>query len=384
GTPIQSARLPNFSTSRCRLSDVATTGFERLYGRPPDVARAAPGRVNLIGEHTDYNDGFVMPIATPQSTRVELAARDRDMARVWSASIALDRPVAYRLGDERRRGEWIDYVQGVTAAMRARGLPIRGFDARIESDVPLGAGLSSSASLEIAVVRALAAAFGLAINPIDAARIGHDAETGLVGAPVGIMDQMAASLAAQDAALFLDTRSLDFEHLSLPAGTELAVIDSGITHQHASGEYHVRRGECVESARRLEVRALRDATPEQVSAARLPAPLDARARHVVTENRRVLAARDALARGDTSAFGALMNESHRSMRDDFQVSTPDVDALVEIARRQPGVFGARMTGGGFGGSIVVLVARGEARRVAESVAARYRREREKSPAILIP
>ena len=208
-----------------------------------DVSVRAPGRVNLIGDHTDYNDGFLMPIATPQHTRVEVATASGDVVRVWSASIASERPASYRLGEERRRGEWIDYVQGVTAAMRGRRLPIRGFDARIESDVPLGAGLSSSASLEIAMVRALGEAFGLAIDPIETARIGHDAETGLVGAPVGIMDQMAASLAAPDAALFIDTRSLQFEQLPLPSSAELVVIDSGITHRHAGGDYRVRRQE---------------------------------------------------------------------------------------------------------------------------------------------
>jgi len=363
---------------------VATNGFEILFGRPPEVARAAPGRVNLIGEHTDYNDGFVMPIATPQHARVELAPTRGDVARVWSTSMAGDRPVEYCVGDERRRGEWIDYVQGVTFAMRARGLRVGGFDARIESEVPLGAGLSSSAALEIAMVRALAAAFELALDPIETARVGHDAETRFVGAPVGIMDQMAASLAAPDAALFLDTRSLAFEQLPLPAATELAVIDSGITHAHASGEYRTRRDECVESARRLGVPALRDVTLDRLSDARLPPPLDARARHVVSENARVLDARAALQRGDPRRFGDLMNQSHRSMRDDFEVSTTDVDALVAIAQQQPEVFGARLTGGGFGGSVVLLVVRGAAHAVAEVVAARYRDERRRSAAILIP
>ena len=366
------------------MTEVATTGFEILFGRPPEVAREAPGRVNLIGEHTDYNDGFVMPIATPQHTRVELATVNGDAVRVWSASIAAERPATYRLGEERRRGEWVDYVQGVTAAMRGRRLAIRGFDARIESDVPLGAGLSSSASLEIAMVRALVEAFELAIDPIEIARIGHDAETGLVGAPVGIMDQMAASLAAPDAALFIDTRSLEFDQLSLPPSAALVVIDSGIKHQHASGEYRVRRQECADSATRLGVRALRDATPDLLAAAALPAPLDRRARHVVSENARVVEARDALKRGDATRFGELMNDSHRSMRDDFEVSTAEIDALVAIAQQQADVFGARMTGGGFGGSVVMLVARGAARQIGELVAARYRAEHNGTPAILIP
>ena len=366
------------------MSEVATTGFEILFGRPPEVVREAPGRVNLIGEHTDYNDGFVMPIATPQHTRVELAAASGNVVRVWSASVAAERPTTYRLGEERRRGEWIDYVQGVTAAMTGRRLPIRGFDARIESDVPLGAGLSSSASLEIAMVRAIGEAFEVAIDPIETARIGHDAETGLVGAPVGIMDQMAASLAAPDAPLFIDTRSLTFEQLSLPSSAELVVIDSGIKHQHAGGEYRVRRQECVDSARRLGVRALRDVTAAALAAAALPPPLDRRAGHVVSENARVLEARAALQRGDAKRFGELMNASHRSMRDDFEVSTPEIDRLVAIAQQRADVFGARMTGGGFGGSVVMLVARGAARELGELVAARYRAEHGGTPAILIP
>ena len=234
------------------------------------------------------------------------------------------------------------------------------------------------------MVRALGEAFELAIDSIEMARIGHDAETGLVGAPVGIMDQMAASLAAPDAALFIDTRSLAFEQLSLPAAAELVVIDSGIKHQHAGGEYRVRRQECVDSAQRLGVRALRDVTLEALAAAALPAPLDRRARHVVTENARVVEARDALHRGDAKRFGELMNDSHRSMRDDFEVSTPEIDALVALAQQQPDVFGARMTGGGFGGSVVTLVARGAAREIAELVATRYRAEHGGRPAILIP
>ena len=366
------------------MADVAAVAFEALFGRAPSLAGDAPGRVNLIGEHTDYNDGFVMPIATPQRTRVELAPRADDTARVWSANVADDRPLEFRVGGEVRRGAWIDYVQGVTAAMRARRLPIRGFDARIESAVPLGAGLSSSAALEIAVVRALCGAFDLDVDPVEGARIGHDAETTLVGAPVGIMDQMAATFAATDAALFLDTRTLAFEPLALPRGAALVVIDSGVSHAHATGEYRVRREECVEIARRLNAAALRDVTERDLRRAALPAPLDRRARHVVTENARVLEAREALRRGDEAAFGALMNASHRSMRDDFEVSTPDVDALVEIARQNAGVFGARMTGGGFGGSVVLLVRRGAAHEIAAAVADRYRRDRRRTPAVLIP
>jgi galactokinase len=350
----------------------AAPSFEALFGRPPLAVRCAPGRVNLVGEHTDYNEGYVLPIATPQTTVVSLAPRPDQAVRLWSANV--DAPfqrAEFRLGDEVRRGRWEDYAQGVTAATRARGFLFGGFDARIDSTVPLGAGLSSSASFEIALLRAIAAAFQLRLDDIEAARIGHDAETGLVGAPVGVMDQMAASLATTQAALFLDTRMLAFERLALPADAELVVINSGLTHHHAGGEYRVRRQECTAAARRLGVDALRDATLEHLEAAALPAPLAARARHVVTENARVLAARDALYAADAARFGLLMNASHASMRDDFEVSLPEIDTLVRLAQREPGVFGARLTGGGFGGSIVALVGRGGAAGVAHRVSSEY-------------
>jgi galactokinase len=350
-----------------------------------DAERDAPGRVNLIGDHTDYNEGFVLPSATPQRTRVALAPGTDRVVRLWSANVdPAHRQVEYRLGEERRRGRWEDYVQGVTAVLLARGFTFGGFDARIESTVPLGAGLSSSASLEVAMVRAIGAAFDLPIDDLEAARIGHDAETGFVGAPVGIMDQMAASLATTDAALFIDTRTLAFERIALPDTVELAVINSGLTHSHAGGEYRVRRQECMQGADRLGVRALRDATLEQLAAASLPPPLPARVRHVITENARVLAARDALKAGDPARFGSLMNASHVSMRDDFQVSTPEIDALVSLAQQEPHVFGARLTGGGFGGSIVALVRRGFAREVANQVTAAYNSHAAGRASVLIP
>jgi galactokinase len=349
------------------------------------ITREAPGRVNLIGEHTDYNDGYVLPIATPQRTIVSLTPRGDDLVKLWSANIdKAGGEAEYRLGEERRRGSWEDYVQGVTSAIRARGLTFTGFDARIESNVPLGAGLSSSASLEVAMGRAIAGAFHLPIDDIEMARIGHDAETGLVGAPVGIMDQMAASLATTDAPLFLDTRTLAFERLHLPADAEIGVVNSGITHSHASGEYRVRRQECMEGARLLGVDALRDATIEQLEAASLPPPIDRRVRHVVTENARVLAARDALLADDATRFGALMNASHASMRDDFEVSTPEIDRLVSLAQGRSSVFGARLTGGGFGGSIVLLARRGAAGEAARDVARDFNSRGAGGASVLIP
>ena len=349
------------------------------------VRASAPGRVNLIGEHTDYNDGFVMPIATPQRTEITLTVRDDDRVCAWSANVdEADRAVEYRLGGERRRGEWVDYIAGVTEAIRQRGCAIRGFDARIESSVPLGAGLASSASLEVALVRALNDAFGLHLEDVEMAHMAHRAETGLVGAPVGIMDQMAASLAGEDAALFLDTRTLAFERMPLPPETRLIVIHSGVVHSHASGEYRIRRRECEEGARLLGAASLREVDAERLVDAALPPPIDRRARHVVTENARVLRARDALRAGDARTFGALMNASHQSMRDDFEISTTEIDALVGLAQAEPPVFGARLTGGGFGGSIVALAEAESAAPAAKRIAEAYASRVSVTPTILVP
>jgi galactokinase len=352
-------------------------------GRP--VVRDAPGRVNLIGEHTDYNGGFVLPIATPQRTTVSLAPRPDARAVVHSDRVgAHDETHAFVVGEERPVGRWVDYVQGVTAALRAGGHRIRGFEARITSTVPAGAGLASSAALEIACLRALAAAFGLAIDAMEAARIAHAAETDFVGAPVGVMDQIATSVGTPGMALFLDTRSLELEPIPLPPSVELLVIDSGIPHAHARGEYRVRRAECDAAAARIGVAALRDVDRAALDRAQLPEPLARRARHVVTENERVIAARAALRAGEVAAFGALMDASHRSLRDDFDVSVPHVDCLVGHARSHPDVLGARLTGGGFGGAIVALARAGSAAAAGRRIAAAYAADTGRTPSVLIP
>ena len=332
-----------------------------------EAAAEAPGRVNLIGEHTDYHDGFVMPCAIPQRTRAQVRARSDQSVRATSA----EQPgvvTAFTLGAESRRGTWGDYVQGLTVALRAGGHAIGGFDLAIDSDVPVGSGLSSSAALEVAVLRALRRLFDLSLDDVGLARIGQQAEVEFVGAPVGIMDQMACSLAGEGEALFLDTRSLEYERIPLPPAIELAVLTSGVTHQHAGGGYAARRRESAEAAAALGVTTLRDAT-DATSLADLPPLLARRARHVISENARVLAARLALHRGDAAEFGRLLNASHASLRDDYDVSVPAVDRLVALAQADPRVFGARMTGGGFGGAIVVAARAGSARAAAEQVIA---------------
>lgn len=367
------------------MTSLSPASFEALFSRAPAVRAQAPGRVNLIGEHTDYNRGFVMPIATPQHTTVTLAARRDDRVRAWSGEIGGDnRWVEYQLGLEARTGGWGDYIAGVTAALSASGFRCGGFDALIESDVPIGGGLSSSAALEVALLRALSEAFGLQIDDVTIARIGQRAENELVGAPVGIMDQMAASLADRDAALFLDTHLLTFERIPLPPALALIVIHSGVSHRHAGGEYRTRRAECMEGARLLGVESLRDVQPEELEASPLPAPLDRRVRHVVTENDRVLRAARALKTGDAAQFGRLMNASHASMRNDFEISTPEIDALVDFAQREDGIYGARLTGGGFGGCVVALAEAVSAITSASRVASHYERSVQRQPTILLP
>jgi galactokinase len=346
--------------------------FSELFGREPDVRADAPGRVNLIGEHTDYSGGFVLPIAIPQRTRVELSPRIGTLVKAWSANMQATEPEEYRLGDEEPGRGWLDYLQGLTQVLREAGHHLRGFDIRIESDVPPGSGLSSSAALEVSILRALREAFELDLDDVRIALAGQKAENDFVGAPVGIMDQMASSLADEHTALFLDTRTLGYEKVLLPPDAELVVIDSGISHRHASGEYRVRRQECERAAELLGVPQLGDLEPQDLwRLPSLPEPLDRRARHVITENARVRSAVAALRERDLPRLGKLLYASHESLRDDYEVSIPQIDDLVELARQEPEVYGARITGGGFGGSIVIVAHQGTGREVGEKVVNRY-------------
>lgn len=348
-----------------------------------EVTADAPGRVNLIGEHTDYHDGYVMPCAVPQRTYVSL--RQRSDRRVRLASAAMPEPVEYELGAEKPGSGWADYVQGLTWELGRRGLKIGGFELDIRSDVPLGSGLSSSAALELSVLRALREAFALDLTDVELAQIGQRAEVDFVGAPVGIMDQMASSLADERNALFLDTRSLAFERIPLPATLELVVIDSGVAHQHAGGDYVTRRRESEEAARMLNVERLRDAGDAELERlGELPPLLGRRARHVITENARVLEARAALLDGDLAELGKLFSASHASLRDDYEVSIPAVDLLVELAELETYVAGARMTGGGFGGAIVIAASAGHGRDIAQRVRGTYAEQTGRQPRVLVP
>jgi galactokinase len=351
---------------------------------PDAVVADAPGRVNLMGEHTDYHEGYVLPTVIPQRTQVRVERRLDRRVSVVSSSVGGKRD-EYDLGHETRGGGWLDYVQGVTATLARNGETISGFDARIDSTIPIGAGVSSSAALEVSLLRALRRLCSLSYDDVALAKMAQAVETDFVGAPVGIMDQMVSSLGRDGEALFLDTRSLAFERIRLPKSIDLVVIDSGVTHAHAGGEYVTRRRESFEAAQRLGVKRLRDldvaALPRMEH---LPDPLARRARHIVTENQRVLDAVDALRKGDARRLGELFLESHASMRDDYQTSTPEIDTLVAIAAASPDVYGARLTGGGFGGAVVVLAASGRGGAAAQAIRHAYETRTGRHAIVLVP
>ena len=357
--------------------------FQSLFGRAPEAEVSAPGRVNLIGEHTDYNDGFVLPTAIPQRTRVWIAKRDDGIARVHATN--LNQTLEYTVHHEVAGRGWLDYAQGVTHVLGTEGHPVGGFDAMIASEVPLGSGLSSSAALLVAMFRALRATFELTIDDVTVARWSQAAENGFVGARVGIMDQMACSLADLGAALFLDCRSLEYERVPLPAGAELIVLHSGVEHNHAGGDYNTRRAECERACALLRVKSLRDLEVRDLPRlGGLPDIEKRRARHVITENARVLETVSAMQSGDLARVGALFYASHASMRDDYEVSLPAIDLIVNLARSRPEVFGARLTGGGFGGSVVMLAREGQGRAAGEAIAAEYATRSGHAPKLLTP
>jgi galactokinase len=358
--------------------------FKDIYSCDWSIQAEAPGRVNLIGEHTDYNGGFVLPAAIPQRTRTYLAVRPGSRVRACSAA-AGGGVVEYELGREEKGRGWLDYVQGATALLAAEGHKLDGFDLFITSDVPLGSGLSSSAALGVSLLRALRQAFGLRLDDIGLAQLWQRVENRFVGAQVGIMDPMACALCAPGTALFLDAQSLRGELVPLPPAAEWVVINSGVSHEISAGDYNTRRAECERACALLGISSLRALNETDLPHIELlPEPLRRRVRHVVTENARVLAAVAALRGNDLPRLGALFNASHDSQRDDYEVSVPAIDALIKRARQEPGVFGARLTGGGFGGSIVLFTTAGSGREIAEHIAADYAAQTGHQPTILVP
>lgn len=350
-------------TENTILTEHLTSRFDELWrGEKPRFFRA-PGRVNLIGEHTDYNDGFVLPIALNYQTIV--AAAPRPDNRINAFSLNYNELKSFDFADEPRRitNEWINYVEGIGRVLRTRGYEIGGANLLIHSDVPVGAGLSSSAAIEIAVGLALASVGKIEIEPLELALAGQRAEHEFVGAKSGIMDQFVVTFGRARHALLIDCRALEAETIPLNLdGIEIIVCNSGVKHSLAGSEYNTRRAECekgVELLRQFlpEIKALRDVRVEDFEryAERLPDVICRRCRHIVTENARTLAAAEAFKNGDIETVGKLMGESHKSMRDDFEISCAELDALVALAEKFDGARGARMTGGGFGGCTINLV-----------------------------
>lgn len=349
--------------------------FQDLFGRPPCLAAAAPGRVNLIGEHVDYCDGFVLPMAIERETLIVAAPRPvagaAPVARVHSTAFqeTVELPLVPGGGPTAGTPGWSRYVAGVIAGFLDCGAMIPSFDAVVDSTVPLGGGLSSSASLEVATATLLAALADHAISPLDLALLCQRAEHEFAGVPCGVMDQCASALAKQDHLLLLDCQSLDAVQVPFTRPDLLVLVtNSNVRHTLDDGEYAARRADCERAAAILGVASLREATLVQVEASRgaLGDRGFRRARHVVTEIARTQAAATALKHGRWDALGELMAESHASLRDDFEVSCPELDLLVELAAVERGVIGTRMTGGGFGGCTVTLV---EAARAAAVMAA---------------
>jgi len=335
--------------------------FRRQFGGEPKVYRA-PGRVNIIGEHTDYNDGFVLPAALELATYAAISARDDRTLRV--RSLLMDETVSFSLDETapKPRKHWSDYVHGVAVVFQGAGHRLAGADVMIWSDVPLGAGLSSSAALEVATGYALLTNTGLEVDLTRLALACQRAENEFVGMRCGIMDQFIACHGATGHALLIDCRSLDRRLVPVDPKARLMICNTGIHHEHAAGEYNMRRRDCEEGVRRLSkalpgITALRDVSADQLERhADLLTPLvHRRCRHIVTENARTVRAADALEAGDLALVGRLMNESHVSMRDDFEISCREVDIMVELNAAVEGVYGARMTGGGFGGCTISLV-----------------------------
>lgn len=357
--------------------------FAAAFGAPPALVVRAPGRVNLIGEHTDYNDGFVLPAAISVESRIAVRPRTDGRIRALACDFGgamAEWDVAAPFATDAAR-PWADYLRGMTTAMMQRGHRLTGADLAISGTVPRGAGLSSSASLMVGVGMALARLAGLAIAPADIARMAQEGECVHVGVRCGIMDQLASACGIRDHALMIDCRSLVVRPVPLPRDVEILIVHSGVARGLVEGAYNERRGQCEAAAAAVGVPALRDADPELLQGARLDALTLARARHVVSENARVLAAAEALAAGDLAAVGALMAASHASMRDDFQITVPAVDALVAELQALIGAEGgARMTGGGFGGAVVALCP--AARSDAVLAALTYRRPDGSPPLVL--
>lgn len=350
--------------------EIVDRAYASRFGGRPRVF-AAPGRINIIGEHTDYSEGLVMPAAIDRFCTVAMGRNGSDVTRVFTLGRQEEAEIAPGFT---RTGTWIDYVAGARESLRDAGIDVPGCDLVVHSDVPEGAGVSSSAALEVSVMSAMLAAAGMSADPIEVALWAQAAETRYVGVPCGIMDQFISANGVADHALVLDCRSLTYELARLPASIAFLVIDSTVRHRLVDGGYAARRSDCETAAELLGVRVLRDASLAMLDRSSLPERVMRRARHVTSENERVRKTAEALSNDDVPLVGQLMNASHASLRDDFDVTCRETDILAAIAARTRGVHGARQMGGGFGGAVLALVDASEVGGAAQAIVEAYRNE----------
>jgi len=350
--------------------------FRERFGGDAEWVVRAPGRVNLIGEHTDYNEGFVLPMAIDRAIWIALRRRSDRTVRI--CSLDFEQEVSFDLDVLQKGDGWAEYLKGVAYMLEKQQEigPLYGWEGVLSGDVPRGAGLSSSAALELAAARAFAAVNSISWQPDRMARLAQQAENEWVGVQCGIMDQMAAAASQAGHALFLDCRTLEYQHVSLPAGVAVVVLDTSTRRGLVASAYNERRSQCEQAARFFGVRALRDVSVEMLEKrlAELEPIVARRARHVVYENRRVLQAIAAMQAGDVQQLGELFNQSHASLRDDFEVTNDALNLMVSCAQSHPACWGARMTGAGFGGCAVALVRQDSVEAFAQAVRAAYRQK----------
>jgi galactokinase len=364
--------------------------FHRLFGSLPSVIVTAPGRVNLIGEHTDYNDGFVFPAAIDRAVCIAAGPRNDDIFALYSSLMGAR--AEFRLSNLRHNTKlpWTNYACGVAHGLQKIGVKLGGANFAIESTVPLGAGLSSSAALEIASAHAFRALYPYEMPEIEIIKLCQDAENSFVGVPCGIMDQFVSALGKQDCALFLDCRSLDFAAVPIPRTLRIVICNTNVQRSLITSEYKLRREDCQTAVQRLagilpDIRALRDVSLDDLEKHKhaLDSVVYRRAKHVVSENGRVRDAVESLRKGDYASFGVQMYKSHFSLRDDFQVSCEELDAIVDICSTVEGVLGARMTGAGFGGCAICLVQEENVNDVVVALEAEYPRQTRLQPTIFV-
>jgi galactokinase len=366
------------------VREMVWDAFIKRFDKPAELLVRAPGRVNLIGEHTDYNDGFVLPMAIDRA--VWIALRPRNDRRVLISSLEMETAGDFSLDDLQKSGrDWFEYLKGVAWALGEAGYDLKGWEGVMSSDVPVGAGLSSSAAIEMATARAFAQISGFDWDPARMAQAGRKAENSWVGVSTGIMDQMASAACQAGHALFLDCRSLHYENIPLPDSVSVVVLDTATRHSIVDSSYNERFQQCQTAAHYFGVKALRDVSPQELTekGKGLDELVYRRARHIVTEDQRVLDAIDAMRAGDVVKLGLLLDASHVSMRDDFEITNEALNIMVTIARRQSGCYGARMTGGGFGGCAMALVDAGKAGNFALTVAPEYQAKTGLTPSVYV-